>query len=375
MNATRVHWGDPPWPRDSGAAREASSESVSNTPDVAIVGGGLTGVSAALHLARLGIRSVVFEAGLIADGASGRTGGLVLEGTASGPLEGVNDCVPGLQQLVDQERIECDLRLPGCWEIKHRKSSNDLTLPWFDNGLPVSISKTVSGGVVQPAALTIGIAQAALQLGAIICERSPVAQIVLGRELSLRVRDRRITPGHLVVATNAWITAMLPGLPSLSSSLTFACATETLEASTIEAIGLGEGVPFYTADLPYLWGRTMDDRRVMFGSGLVFGEPAELEHNDIREGDSREVIDRLQKRVRALHPTLSKIGFSAAWGGPIAFADGSIPLLGPHPSNARVLVAGAYAGHGVALSVRAGKLMALAIARNQPLPKWGTLDR
>jgi gamma-glutamylputrescine oxidase len=345
------------------------------TPDVAIVGGGLTGVSTALHLAKLGIHGVVFEAGLIADGASGRTGGLVLEGTAVGPLEGVEDCVPRLKRLVDEEHIECDLHLPGCWEITHRKNSRDRSLPWSDNGLPVSIAKTVSGGVVQPAALTIGIAKAALRTGSLICERSPVTQIVLEPELTLQVDGRRFKPGHIVVATNAWINSTLPGSPPLHSSLTFACATESLEASTLAAIGLDEGVPFYTADLPYLWGRTMDDGRVIFGSGLVFGEPSDLDKSDVRSGDSREALDRLQSRVRALHPVLAKIGFSAVWGGPIAFTDQTIPLLGPHPSNPRVLVAGAYAGHGVALSVRAGELMALAIARNHPLPKWGALTR
>jgi gamma-glutamylputrescine oxidase len=63
------------------------------------------------------------------------------------------------------------------------------------------------------------------------------------------------------------------------------------------------------------------------------------------------------------------------WAGPIAFAENSIPLLGPHSANPRVLVAGGYAGHGVALSVRAGELLALAIGKNLPLPKWGSLSR
>jgi glycine/D-amino acid oxidase-like deaminating enzyme len=323
----------------------------------------------------MGIRAVLFEAGLIADGASGRTGGLVLEGTAAGILDRVDVCVPGLRRLVDEEEIDCDLVLLGCWEIEHRKFGPERMLSWSDDGRPVGIARTVSGGVVQPAALTIGIAQAAARLGAIIREQALVTRIIPGPELSLEIGGQRIRPGHIVVATNAWINATLPDTPPLHSSLTFACATEPLDAATLTAIGLGEGVPFYTSDLPYLWGRTTRDGRVIFGAGLVFGKAPDLERTDVREGSSGAVLERLQKRVRALHPALRETRFEAAWAGPIAFAEDSIPLLGPHPANPRVLVSGGYAGHGVALSVRAGELLALAIGKNLPLPKWGSLSR
>src|SRR5262249_25047348 len=127
--------------------------------------------------------------------------------------------------------------------------------------------------------------------------------------------------------------------------------------------------------LPYLWGRKTREGRMIFGAGLVFGKPSELEETDVREGSSRAVLDRLQKRVRGLHPLLREVRFEAAWAGPIAFAEDSIPLLGPHPANPRVLVSGGYEGHGVALGVRAGELLALAIGKNLSLPTWGSLSR
>src|SRR5579871_6820334 len=75
MSNPRMQWGEPPWPRGS-EIPQLASPSLSASPDVAIVGGGLTGTSTALHLAKRGIRAIVYEAALIADGASGRTGGL-----------------------------------------------------------------------------------------------------------------------------------------------------------------------------------------------------------------------------------------------------------------------------------------------------------
>jgi gamma-glutamylputrescine oxidase len=375
MTKLRSQWGAAPWNRPILATGKATPAAYSKTPDVAIVGGGLTGASAAFHLAKIGIRAVLFEAGLVGDGASGRTGGLVLEGTAAGSFDRVDDCVPGLLRLVKEEEIDCDLRLPGCWEIEHRRISGTRALPWLDGGRPVAITKTVSGGVVQPAVLTIGIAQAAIRLGATIREQSPVTQIASGPELALEVSRERITPGHIVVATNAWINATLIDAPPLHSCLTFACVTAPLDRATLAAIGLDEGVPFYTTDLPYLWGRTIGDGRVIFGAGLVFGTPVKLENSRIGTSDSAAVIVRLQERIRGLHSALRSVRFEGAWAGPIAFAEDSIPLIGPHPANSRVLVCGGYAGHGVALSVRAGELLALAIGKNQPLPKWGALSR
>ena len=233
---------------------------------MAIVGGGLTGASTAYHLAKMGIRAVLLEAGLVGDGASGRTGGLVLEGTAAGILDRVETCVPGLKRLVDEEKIDCDLALPGCWEIEHRKAAPARMLPWSDDGRPLAIARTVSGGTLQPAKLTVGLAQAAARRGAAVREQSPVTRIIFGPELSVEVRGTRIRPGHVVVATNAWINATLHETPALHTSLTFACATEALDTASLAAIGLGEGVPFYTSDLPYLWGRTIADGRVIFGA-------------------------------------------------------------------------------------------------------------
>jgi gamma-glutamylputrescine oxidase len=89
----------------------------------------------------------------------------------------------------------------------------------------------------------------------------------------------------------------------------------------------------------------------------------------------RAVLRQLHERIRRLHPKLNNAGFSASWGGPIAFSGDYIPLLGRLPKCRNIIVAGAYSGHGVAMSVRAGQLIARAIAEDAELPRWGALDR
>ncbi len=367
MEKGRRQWGETPWRRSEGLPRGLDTAPC----DVAIIGSGLTGASTAYHLAKRGIRSTIFEATRVGDGASGRTGGIVLEGTAAGVLEEVDSCIAELEALVGEECIDCDLSLPGCWEIEHRASANDRMLPWNDGGQPVSIARMVQGGTVQPAALVGGIARAAVLRGAVILEGRAVQRIAIKPQLAIESEGETIHPGYIVLALNAWTSAFLTNASRVESSLTFACATEPLPPSTLRAIGLDANIPFYTTDGPYLWGRTIADGRVIFGSQLVFGSPAELEGIDVSTGESGAALEALRKRVRRLHPKLREVNFSASWAGPIAFRDNGVPLLGQHPSSSRVLVAGAYSGHGVALSVRMGQLLARAVVEGEPLPNWG----
>ena len=181
-----------------------------------------------------------------------------------------------------------------------------------------------------------------------------------------------IAPRFVIVGVNAWMKPLLPNLPQLSSALTFACVTQSLDASTMREIGLAAGIPFYTLDLPYLWGRQLDNRQVMFGAGLFVAPPEELERADIETGEPAAILARLQARIRKLNPALSDVPFVAGWCGPIAFPHHHAPLIGHLPGSPSILFAGGYAGHGVALSVWAGEQMAAAIAQGASLPSWGS---
>ena len=330
-------------------------------------------MSAALHLAKRGVRAVVLEAGRFGDGASGRTGGIVLEGTARGSLAGTDTCIASLERLVREEKIDCDLRLNGCWEIEHvGAESGDRMLPWSDGETRVRVARTVAGGAIDPSGLLAGLANAAARAGAILYENARVRRLTAEKPPLIEAGGASFRPRTAVVAVNAWIESLALSVRPVRSALTLALATEPLDARARHELGL-EGVPFYTADLPYLWGREMADGRVIFGGGLMFGLPDELEQIDIQTGTSKAGLDRLEERVRGFHPILRDVGLSARWAGPIAIPDRAIPLLGRMPNAPSVIVAGGYAGHGVALSVRAGELVARAIVENKPLPPWGAV--
>jgi glycine/D-amino acid oxidase-like deaminating enzyme len=364
-------WGEPPWRRIEVPARPLEN----STPDVAIIGGGLTGIAAAYHLARRGIRAVVLEAQRLGDGASGRTGGIVLEGTARGIVEGADRCVPTLAQLVKEAGIDCDLRLPGCWEIAHRDDTEGEPLPWKDDGHGVRIVRTVAGGTVDPMALLTQLALAAADAGAILHEHAEVRRLIIEPHPVLELDGAVIRPRFVIVAVNAWTSHLLPSVRQVESSLTFACATEPLSDSTLHDVGLGPAIPFYTVDTPYLWGRQTRDRRMIFGAGLTYGPPEELEQLSLNAAEPAAVLARLETRVHRLHPALRDVRVTHRWGGPIGIPQGGMPLIGSLPQAPSILVAGGYSGHGVALSVWVGHSLAYGIMDGESFPEWGAIVR
>lgn len=384
-------WGTPPWT----VSLEIAPTALCSSYEVAVIGGGLTGLSAAYHLARRGVGPVVLlEARRIGAGASGRTGGIVLEGTAVGIYAGVDRCLPYLQQLVEENHIACDLQLPGCWELRHEAIANeaqDASLPpapprakaaakpsqglcWRDDHSFLRPFQKVAGGTVDPGALLAGLARAALAAGAELHEGAEVSCLEPKSPARLAVGSRTVRAQQVVVALNAY-TAKLLSLPvALHSALTLAVCTEPLPEETLREMGLDPALPFYTVDLPYLWGRTLERRQVIFGAGLIAGNPETLARIHIGRGRAAALMAQLEGRIRQLHPRLAGVRFSHRWAGPIGFTPQRTPILSRLPEAPNILVAAGCAGHGIALGVRLGALIAAAVALDEPLPHWGLLQ-
>jgi glycine/D-amino acid oxidase-like deaminating enzyme len=369
--ADEADWGAAPWQIDLDLPQAPLPERT----EIAVIGAGFTGLAAAYHLARRGRRVDVFEAGRVGSGASGRTGGLALEGTARGPLPGVEHCLEELAAVTAQAGIECDLDLRGCWEIAHAREPSASGIRWRDGDRVLRIEQSVPGGTVDPGKLVAGLARAANAAGATIHEHAPVRHVDVDAAPRLAFDDGQVCAAERVVVALNGYTATLLRLPiDLRAPLTLAVCTAAVDDALLETIGLGARIPFYTSDLPYLWGRCAPGGRLILGAGLVFADDDDPRRVDIRSPECSATLSRLEERVHGLHPALAGVEITHRWGGPIAFRARTAPLLASLPERPRVIVAGAYAGHGVALSIRIGRLIADAIVDGTELPKWGAIE-
>jgi glycine/D-amino acid oxidase-like deaminating enzyme len=365
---TKPRWGAPPWVIDFQPAPHPIPEEV----DFAVVGGGFTGLAAAAWLRRLEPRKSValLEAGSIGAGSSGRTGGVALAETAAGDLPGLGDVLNGLSSALGELGVECDLALPGAWELGRNDGLPDSPISWADSGTLRAV-REVPGGTVDPGKLVSGLARAADRLGVLVCENARVENIAFEEPLRLDVSGRQLRAHDVLLAANAQSLEMSGLVGRAEPTFTLAVATEPLTHAQLEALGFATRKPFYTVDLPYLWGRLLANNGVVFGSGLVYVNGwRDLAALDIGAGEPAELIARLERRVRGLHPVLRSVQFTHRWGGPILIGEEWLPVFRCHPQSPRTLVLGAYSGHGVALSVYLGCWAAEVMLGRRRLPTW-----
>jgi len=403
------NWGETPWKITFRGRRAALPGHV----DFAVVGGGFAGLSAAAWLARLAPKKTVLllEAARVGNGASGRTGGMALAQTAAGDLPGLGDVLRGYRKILRDLRVDAELELPGVWEVARGEKSmegkkvqplKNSPIDWEDSGRVRAVS-TFPGGTVNPGRVVSGLAQAANRAGAQIVEEAEVVRMEFSdlvrlhveRKLAHGVEKRVVTAEKVLLATNAASRELAGKIYSRKESseprLTFAVATAPLTKKQITSLGVDSGRPFYSVDFPYLWGRMLKNRGMIFGSGLVpaFGKflredaararSAEadvvklwggLERFDVRHGEPAARLRSLEKRVRLLHPAMKNVRITHRWGGPILTTKDFMPTFRAHPESQNVVVLGGFSGHGVALSVYLGRWAAEYSVGKRRLPRW-----
>jgi len=361
-------WGNPPWFLDF----QPAPSSMPAEADFAVVGGGFSGLSAAAWLRRFAPDKtvVLFESSSIGAGSSGHTGGMVLAETAAGDLPGLGDVLAGFQAILNELAVDCDLALPGVYEIGRGGGLPDSPISWSDSGL-VRAVRQVPGGMIDPGKMVSGLARAAEKNGVQIFENVSVEEIEFGEAVSLRFSGGQLRARKVLLATNGMSLELSDLARRGQTKFTLAVATEPLGPGQLESLGLASEKPFYTIDFPYLWGRTLRTGGVVFGSGLVhLNDWRELASLDIEAGQPAELIARLESRVRALHPVLQNVRFVNRWGGPILIANQWRPVFAQHPRNPNTVVLGAYSGHGVAQSVYLGRWAAEVLCGKRSLPDW-----
>ena len=404
-------WGTPPWTISFRPAKRPLPSRV----DFAIVGAGFAGLSAAAHLAKLAPTKsvVVLEADSLGYGASGRTGGMALDATAVGPLPGLGNVLAGYRKILRAFRVNSCLTLPGAYELARSAARKDSAIHWNDSG-DLRVVRTVPGGTVDPGRVLSGLARTAQRAGAQILEHAEVLSISPARSaakssqskkapsentsLTLRVRlssgrrskRKTLLADQVLLTTNA-ASLQLSGLAAFAEpKLTLALATAPLTRAQLRAAGLSSRRPFYTIDLPYLWGRLLENNGVIFGAGLVplpSGRSvfsADFSHRktrsgfrdllrfSVRKGVTADRLRWLESRVRNMHPAFAKVPVTHRWGGPILVTKTFRPVFRRHPRNKQILILAGFSGHGVALSVYLGRWGAQSLLGHRLLPHWLT---
>jgi len=361
-------WGNPPWTIDFRSTARALPSDV----DFAIVGAGFSGLSAAARLRQVqpDKTTAVFEADCVGAGSSGHTGGMTLAESAAGDLPGLGDVLAGFEQIQRELKIECDFNLPGVWELGRKKVKKDSPISWNDSGT-LGVVNDVPGGSVDPGKLVSGLAQAAQRSGATIFENARVERISHDQPLELEVRGKRVRVGQVLIATNAESLELSDLSGGAEPKFTLALATAPLTDAQLKDVGLSTHKPFYSVDMPYLWGRPLHGNQLIFGSGLVHLEHwSELLDLNIASGEAAGLMRLLESRVRSLHPALENTQFTNRWGGPILIADEMTPVFRHHSKSKNIIVLGGYSGHGVALSVYLGRWAADVLGGKRKLPSW-----
>lgn len=357
----------------------------SQTSDVCVLGAGYTGLSAALHLAKLGYSVSVLEAQRIGFGASGRNGGQLGSGQRVEQDELISRLGEGhakqlwdlaehskalVHSLIEAHQIDCHVK-PGIAEFALRAKEMDELHRYADllhdhygyehietlnvaQGRDLCASPRYHGGYIDwgaahlhPLKLCFGLARAAQKAGVRFFEGSEVKAIKKGRKIRVSTPKGDMTSDFLVLACNGYLGAIEPRIAARVMPINnFIAVSEPLEQGQWNVLQKDIAV----ADTKFVvnYFRKTHDNRLLFGGG---------------ENYSYRFPKDLAATVRApmthIFPQLKDIKLDYAWGGTLAITMTRLPYFTRSDQN--ILSASGYSGHGVGMATLAGKLMAEAI--------------
>jgi glycine/D-amino acid oxidase-like deaminating enzyme len=370
-----------------------------SSTDVAIIGGGYTGLSAARTLARLGVDVTLFEQHTVGSGASSRNGGFVLPGyklemekldrrlgreRAAGMFRLTLDALRVLDALISEESIACDfvrcgsvtlaakpahlrgLEESGRFLREHLGYETELLSP-ADIAREIG-STRYHGGLVdpggcslQPAKYVYGLAASARRAGARLLEHTPVTKVRRARD-GFEVGTVRgiVRAGHVLAATNGYTPAALPVLRRRVVPIgSYQIATAPLTSDLAHRLVPHGRVFSDTKHLLYYF-RLSPDKRMVFGGRASFTPTG-----------TRRGAAILQAGMREVFPELSGAPIEFAWSGKVAYPMDHLPHAGCLDG---VHYALGYCGHGVALATYLGSRMGEVIAGRGPIPDLGTTN-
>lgn len=353
--------------------------------DICVVGGGFTGLSAALHLAERGYSVALIEAHRVGFGASGRNGGqlgsgqrveqtdlekMVGEAEALKLWELAENAKDLVKQLISKHNIDCDLK-PGIAHatfsasetahehayVEHLQSRygyDQITALSEEALSAVCPSPRYKGGSLDmgaahlhPLNYALGLARACEKAGVTFYENTHVHHIEDGAKVTVRCDTGRVLADHVILAANGYLGGLNRRVAGRVMPINnFIAATEPLGEDAVRVLTKDIAVADSKFVVNYF--RLSSDNRLLFGGGESYG----YKFPDIDKTVRKPMID--------IYPHLKNIRFDYTWGGTLAITMKRLPYLARLSPN--ILSASGYSGHGVGTATQAGKLMADAIA-------------
>jgi gamma-glutamylputrescine oxidase len=358
--------------------------------DVVVVGAGFAGLSAALEMAQRGLSVVVLEADRIGSGASGRNGGQVIVGYASGqgPFEaqlGAEDAqrawdmsveaVELVEQRVQRHGIECDWTRGYTYVAETRAKAralreeaddherrgvpcewaegNEAVRNWVDSPLYEAAFHEKRSGHLHPLKYALGLARAAQAAGVRIFEGTAVTALQRGERLRAITSQGVVTARFGLLAGNCMLPEYGPAVapeiaPRVMPVGTYIIGTEPVEQSLSERL-IAHNAAVCDNNFVLDYYRFSAERRMLFGGRVSYTTrtPANL----------KAIMAR---RMGQVFPELAAMPVSYVWGGFVDISMNRAPDFGRLGPNLYYLQG--FSGHGVALTGLAGQLVAEAVA-------------
>ncbi len=380
----RCYWPDTATPPDLPVARG------NIRADIAIIGAGFTGLSAALKLAEAGEDVVVLDARTPGWGASGRNGGFCCLGGSAAPDPVLKKlygeparrefrqtevaAVEHTRAVLDRHNIDVDAHSSGetlmahtpaafrgfeayARKVEHNYGVTPEILPQEElaaNGMCGPFFGAIStpiGVALNPMKYALGLANAASHAGCRIFANSPVIGIEKQNEFSVKTAEAQITCKRLIIATNGYSSDDLPDwmraryLPTQSNVI----VTRELTDEEISAQGWSSHQMCYDDRVLLHYFRLMPNKRMLFGMrGGFFSSPAS--------------DDRMHRTIRThferMFPSWAHVETPYSWNGLLSISSDLTPFAGPIPELPGAYTAISYHGNGVAMASYAGSLLA-----------------
>lgn len=355
--------------------------------DVCIVGGGYTGLSAALHLAQRGYDVILLEAQRIGFGASGRNGGQVGTGQRQDQdvlekmvgqdyahhLWGLSlEAVDLVQRLISDHQMDCGFA-QGIIHADHRQRFVPHTHAYVEKmqteygysqiqsldqdgirhlvGSPAYAGGALDmgGGHTHPLRLALGLAKAARKAGVRIFEGSRVTGLKETSPAGVQTDKAKVTARYVILGCNGYLGRLQNHVAARVMPINnYIVATEALDLSSAEDLIRNNHA---VADSKFVinYFRLSEDRRMLFGGGESYGYRF-----------PQDIPAKVRKPMLEIFPQLADVKIDYAWGGTLGITMNRMPHFARLKGN--IISASGYSGHGLALSILGGKLAAEAIA-------------